>query len=110
MSVGGTARLRGFATLRPSVPSVTVPAEQATSGPLRLHLTWSTLPTDRRSVLAGLRRSTDVHLGVLWELVDGTQVASKQVGCFPNPSCDAKALDVFGRILLPRISLGHVDR
>lgn len=50
-----------------------IPAEQATSGALRLHLSWSTLPTDQRSVTAGLKRSTDVHIGVLWELLDGTQ-------------------------------------
>jgi len=67
-------------TLRPTAPTVTVPAEQATGGAMRLHLIWSTLPTDPRSVQAGLKRSTDIHIGVVWELNDGTQGVVQSLG------------------------------
>jgi tellurite resistance protein TerA len=79
-SVAGDTPLRGLLTLRSSRPSVTIPGSQSTSGPLRLHLTWSTLPTDQRSLQAGLRRSTDVHLGVLWETNDGHQGVVQSLG------------------------------
>jgi uncharacterized protein involved in tellurium resistance len=72
--------LRGRTTLGATTPQVRIGGEQATSGSLQLTLTWSTLPTDQRSVQAGLRRSTDVHLGALWEMNDGASGAVQELG------------------------------
>ncbi len=72
--------LRGRTLLNETTPSVRIGGEQATSGSLQLALTWSTLPTDQRSVQAGLRRSTDVHLGALWEMNDGQSGAVQTLG------------------------------
>lgn len=72
--------LRGRTTLNATTPQVRIGGEQATSGSLQLTLTWSTLPTDQRSVQAGLRRSTDVHLGALWEMDDGASGAVQELG------------------------------
>jgi uncharacterized protein involved in tellurium resistance len=72
--------LRGRTTLGATTPQVRVGGEQATSGSLQLTLTWSTLPTDQRSVQAGLRRSTDIHLGALWEMNDGASGAVQELG------------------------------
>ena len=72
--------LRGRTLLTPTSPSVRIGGDQATTGSLQLTLTWSTLPTDQRSVQAGLRRSTDVHLGALWEMNDGQSGAVQTLG------------------------------
>lgn len=72
--------LRGRTLLNDTTPAVRIGGEQATSGSLQLALTWSTLPTDQRSVQAGLRRSTDVHLGALWEMNDGQSGAVQTLG------------------------------
>lgn len=56
--------------LTASSPSVTVTGAQATTGALHLTLGWSNAPTDPRSARAGIKRSTDVHLGCLWEMSD----------------------------------------
>lgn len=74
------ATLRGRTTLNAATPQVRIGGEQATSGSLQLTLTWSTLPTDQRSVQAGLRRSTDIHLGALWEMNDGASGAVQELG------------------------------
>lgn len=63
--------LRGRTMLNDSTPAVRIGGEQASSGALHLTLRWSTMPTDPRSAAAGLSRSTDVHLGCLWEMNDG---------------------------------------
>ncbi len=72
--------LRGRTLLNATTPAVRIGGEQATSGSLQLALTWSTLPTDQRSVSAGLRRSTDLHLGALWEMNDGQSGAVQTLG------------------------------
>lgn len=72
--------LRGRTLLTSTSPSVRIGAEQATTGSMQLTLTWSTLPTDQRSVQAGLRRSTDIHLGALWETNDGQSGALQTLG------------------------------
>lgn len=72
--------LAGRTILSPQAPSVTVSGSQATSGPLYLTLGWSDLPTDPRSRRAGLRRSTDIHLGCLWEMSDGDRGVLQSLG------------------------------
>ncbi len=72
--------LRGRTVLNPVNPVVRIGGEQAATGSLQLTLTWSTLPTDQRSVSAGLRRSTDLHLGCLWEMNDGHAGAVQTLG------------------------------
>lgn len=63
--------LRGRTSLNDTTPSVRIGGDQASSGALHLTLLWSTSPTDPRSAAAGLSRSTDLHLGCLWEMNDG---------------------------------------
>ncbi len=72
--------LRGRTMLNETTPSVRIGGEQASSGALHLTLYWSTVPTDPRSAAAGLSRSTDVHLGCLWETNDGHSGVVQSLG------------------------------
>ncbi len=72
--------LRGRTMLTETTPAVRIGGEQASSGALHLTLYWSTMPTDPRSAAAGLRRSTDVHLGCLWEMNDGVTGVIQSLG------------------------------
>lgn len=63
---------------------MTVGGSQARSGALHLTLGWSNQPTDQRSARAGLKRSTDVHLGCLWEMSDGDSGVVQSLGQGPD--------------------------
>jgi tellurite resistance protein TerA len=67
---GDVAPLRGLTVLSADRPRVLIGGPQASAGSMHLTLTWSTLPPDPRAAAAGLRRSTDLHLGCLWEMND----------------------------------------
>lgn len=64
--------LRGRTVLDRRSPKVLIGGEQAGSGSMHFTLRWSTTPPDPRAAAAGLRRSTDLHLGCLWEMNDRT--------------------------------------
>ena len=63
-----------------SSPKITVTGPQARSGAMHLTLGWSNQPTDERSLRAGLKRSTDLHLGCLWETADGASGVLQSLG------------------------------
>lgn len=65
--------LRGVRVLDEEEPRVLIGGDQATTGSLQFTLDWSNIPVDPRSRAAGLRRSTDIHLGCLWQSVNGAQ-------------------------------------
>lgn len=64
--------LTGRTVLSDDRPKVLIGGEQAAGGSMQFTLTWSTTPPDARAAAAGLRRSTDLHLGCLWEMNDHT--------------------------------------
>ena len=66
--------------LSSSSPKVTIGGSQARTGAMHLTLGWSNQPTDPRSVRAGLKRSTDLHLGCLWEMNDGESGVVQSLG------------------------------
>ncbi len=70
--MGNVEQLRGRTVLSDDRPKVMIGGEQASGGSLQFTLTWSTTPTDPRQAAAGMRRSTDIHLGCLWEMNDHT--------------------------------------
>lgn len=72
--------LRGRTALSENTPSVRIGGKQASGGALHLTLTWSTVPPDSRSAAAGLSRSTDLHLGCLWEMNDGQSGVIQSLG------------------------------
>ncbi|MFV0461289.1 MAG: hypothetical protein ACK5MT_21250 [Actinomycetales bacterium] len=65
-------QLRGRTVLDAEHPKVVIGGEQASSGSLHLTLHWNTVPSDPRAAAAGVRPSTDVHLGCVWQFNDGT--------------------------------------
>ncbi|HZI96279.1 MAG TPA: hypothetical protein VFD41_02000 [Actinomycetales bacterium] len=76
--------LTGRTKLSSSVPTVTIGGRQARGGALHLTLGWSNQPTDARSARAGLKRSTDVHLGCLWEMNDSDSGVVQSLGEGPD--------------------------
>ena len=56
-------------------PTATIPAAERASGTLRITLRW-----ERQVTAAGLHRSTDVHLGCLWETRDRHAGALQSLG------------------------------
>jgi tellurite resistance protein TerA len=59
---------------------VTIAGTQASTGAMHLTLGWSNQPTDPRSVRAGIKRSTDVHFGCLWEMTNGESGVIQSLG------------------------------
>lgn len=59
---------------------MTIAGSQAVTGALHLTLGWSNQSTDPRGVRAGIKPSTDVHLGCLWEMTDGESGVVQSLG------------------------------
>lgn len=78
---------RGRVALSPTSPSIRLGGEQSARGALDLTLTWRLPPSHR-----GVRRSTDIHLGCLWQATDGRSGCVQSHGGHIRAPMDGPAL------------------